>query len=121
MTARTVLLIDDDTELGNLLTDFLARYDIACLCAHKGKDGLKKLRDRTPDLVILDIMLPDVSGLDLCQQLRRESTVPIVMLSARGEVYDRILGLELGADDYLPKPFEPRELLARIESVLRRR
>lgn len=121
MTARTVLLIDDDTELGTLLTDFLARYDITCLCAHKGKDGLKKLRDKTPDLVILDIMLPDVSGLDLCQQIRRESTVPVVMLSARGEVYDRILGLELGADDYLPKPFEPRELLARVESVLRRR
>ena len=121
MTTRTVLLIDDDTELGALLADFLQRYDITCLCAHKGKDGLKKLRDKTPDLVILDIMLPDVSGLDLCQQLRRESSVPIVMLSARGEVYDRILGLELGADDYLPKPFEPRELLARIESVLRRR
>jgi DNA-binding response OmpR family regulator len=121
MTTRTVLLIDDDTELGRLLADFLARYDITCLCAHKGKDGLKKLRDKAPDLVILDIMLPDVSGLDLCQQIRRESTVPVVMLSARGEVYDRILGLELGADDYLPKPFEPRELLARIESVLRRR
>ncbi len=121
MSARTVLLIDDDIELGALLGDFLARYDIACLCAHKGRDGLRKLRDKTPDLVILDIMLPDLSGLDLCQQIRRESAVPVVMLSARGEVFDRILGLELGADDYLPKPFEPRELLARIESVLRRR
>jgi DNA-binding response OmpR family regulator len=128
MNTRKVLLIDDDVELGTLLTEFLARYDIACLCAPTGKDGLKRLRDglsgksaMTPDLVILDIMLPDVSGLDLCQQIRRETALPIVMLSARGEVYDRILGLELGADDYLPKPFEPRELLARMESVLRRR
>ncbi len=127
MTARKVLLIDDDTELGTLLTEFLARYDIGLLCAHTGKDGLRRLRDglsgkgTAPDLVILDIMLPDTSGLDLCQQIRRETPLPIVMLSARGEVYDRILGLELGADDYLPKPFEPRELLARMESVLRRR
>jgi DNA-binding response OmpR family regulator len=126
--ARTVLLIDDDVELGTLLSDFLARYDIQCICAHKGNDALKRLREAaagkagtiTPDLVILDIMLPDVSGLELCQQIRRESALPIVMLSARGEVYDRILGLELGADDYVAKPFEPRELLARIESVLRR-
>lgn len=125
---RTVLLIDDDAELGALLTDFLARYDIHCLCAHSGKVGLRRLRESlsgkaaegAPDLVILDIMLPDISGLDLCQQIRRETVLPIVMLSARGEVYDRILGLELGADDYVPKPFEPRELLARMESVLRR-
>lgn len=125
---RTVLLIDDDVELGALLTEFLAPYDIHCLCAHSGKEGLRRLREglsgkagsKAPDLVILDIMLPDISGFDLCQQIRRETALSIIMLSARGEVYDRILGLELGADDYVPKPFEPRELLARMESVLRR-
>jgi DNA-binding response OmpR family regulator len=121
---RNVLLIDDDVELGNLLRDFLARYEITCQCAHTGQAGLRGLREnrpeRQPELIILDIMLPDISGFDLCQDIRRESSLPIIMLSARGEVYDRILGLELGADDYLPKPFEPRELLARMESVLRR-
>src|SRR5687768_2984917 len=124
MTMRKVLLIDDDVELANLLRDFLSRYEISCQCAHTGEAGLRLLREKRPEkpleLIILDIMLPDISGFDLCQNIRRESSLPIVMLSARGDVYDRILGLELGADDYLPKPFEPRELLARMESVLRR-
>jgi DNA-binding response OmpR family regulator len=124
MTMRNVLLIDDDVELGNLLKDFLARYQFCCQCAHSGGEGLRLLREtrpaQRPDLIILDIMLPDISGLDICRSIRREVTLPVIMLSARGDVYDRILGLELGADDYLPKPFEPRELLARMESVLRR-
>jgi DNA-binding response OmpR family regulator len=124
MNTRKVLLIDDDIELTNLLRDFLARYEISCQCAHTGEAGLRLLREnrheKPPELIILDIMLPDISGFDLCRNIRRESSLPIVMLSARGDVYDRILGLELGADDYLPKPFEPRELLARMESVLRR-
>lgn len=125
---RNVLLIDDDVELGSLLTDYLARYDFVCHCAHDGKAGLQQLRaamsgkmpQHMPALIILDVMLPDASGFDLCKQIRREASVPLIMLSARGEVYDRIVGLELGADDYVPKPFEPRELLARMESVLRR-
>ena len=126
---RSVLLIDDDEELGKLLREFLGRYQFDCRCALTARDGLKLLRDAhsgksntfMPALVILDIMLPDLSGFDLCKQIRQEFTLPLLMLSARGDVYDRILGLELGADDYLPKPFEPRELLARMESVLRRR
>lgn len=125
---RSVLLIDDDVELGSLLTDYLARHDFECICAHTGKLGLQKLRTalsgkasaKAPALVILDIMLPDTTGFELCKEIRREAALPLIMLSARGEVYDRILGLELGADDYVPKPFEPRELLARMESVLRR-
>src|SRR3990172_8968043 len=119
MLERSVLLIDDDTELGSLLTRFLSGYGIQCRCAHTARSGLQKVRELAPALVILDIMLPDISGLDLCKTLRAECSTPIIMLSARGDVHDRILGLELGADDYLPKPFEPRELLARIESVLR--
>jgi DNA-binding response OmpR family regulator len=125
---RTVLLIDDDVELGSLLTDYLSRYEFDCHCSHTGKAGLQQLRaalsgkapEKMPALVILDIMLPDTSGFELCKQIRREAALPLIMLSARGEVYDRIVGLELGADDYVPKPFEPRELLARMESVLRR-
>lgn len=125
---RTVLLIDDDVELGTLLTDYLGRHDFDCHCAHTGKAGLQQLRNamsgrapaKMPAMVILDIMLPDTTGFELCKQIRSEATLPLIMLSARGEVYDRILGLELGADDYVPKPFEPRELLARMESVLRR-
>ena len=128
MATHRVLLIDDDKELGSLLGDFLGRYEYSCLCAPTGKEGLQLLRNslagkagaRPVELIILDIMLPDISGFDLCREIRREVALPIVMLSARGDVYDRILGLELGADDYLPKPFEPRELLARMESVLRR-
>jgi DNA-binding response OmpR family regulator len=120
MTEKTVLIVDDDRELTGLLADYLGRYGISCHAAHDVREGLKLFRQKQPVLMILDIMLPDGSGFDLCREIRQASMTPIIMLSARGDVYDRILGLELGADDYLPKPFEPRELLARIESVLRR-
>ncbi len=84
------------------------------------EDGLKKIRRYSPDLIILDVMLPDMNGFEVCKKIRQTSSVPIVMLTARGDLMDKVVGLELGADDYLPKPFEPRELVARIQSILRR-
>jgi DNA-binding response OmpR family regulator len=115
-----ILIIDDDADLNALLTEYLARFGHQLRSATSAARGLQELRRELPDLVILDIMLPDVDGLTLCREISGEFDVPIVMLTARGEVADRVLGLELGADDYLAKPFEPRELVARIQSVIRR-
>jgi DNA-binding response OmpR family regulator len=116
----TILIIDDDKKLNLLLEDYLADFGFRVVSELHPKGGLKKLRKISPDLVILDIMLPDKNGFELCKTIRAESRVPIIMLTARGELMDRVVGLELGADDYMPKPFEPRELVARIQSVLRR-
>lgn len=113
-------MIDDDVDLNALLTEYLARFGHRLVTAATAAEGRLELRRQLPDLVILDVMLPDTDGLTLCREIRAELDVPIVMLTARGEVVDRIVGLELGADDYIAKPFEPRELVARIESVLRR-
>ena len=115
-----VLLIDDDETLGELLTDYFARFGIELLCAIHPKKGLSLLEEETPALVVLDIMLPELDGLEVCRRIRHFSDIPIVMLTARGDVMDRIVGLELGADDYLAKPFEPRELVARIQNILKR-
>lgn len=115
-----VLLIDDDEGLGALLSEYLARFGMAVACAATPDAGLKALRAAPPDLVVLDVMLPGMDGFAVCRKIRESSRVPIVMLTARGDVTDRIVGLELGADDYLAKPFEPRELVARIQAVLRR-
>ena len=115
-----VLIIDDDAKLNALLGTYLADFGMRTVAAVTPADGLRELHAHRPDLVILDVMLPGMSGFDLCRTIRRTDSVPIIMLTARGEVADRIVGLELGADDYLPKPFEPRELVARIQSVLRR-
>jgi DNA-binding response OmpR family regulator len=119
-TGYRLLMVDDDVDLNALLSEYLQRFGHQLLTATTAADGWRALRAERPDLVILDIMLPDKDGLTLCREIRAEHDLPIVMLTARGEVADRILGLELGADDYLAKPFEPRELVARIESVLRR-
>ncbi|HTN44062.1 MAG TPA: response regulator transcription factor [Nitrospiria bacterium] len=116
----TVLIIDDDAKLNQLLVDFLGDYGFNVLTAARPDEGLRKLKQQVPDLIILDVMLPGMSGFEVCKLIRRSYTVPIIMLTARGLVTDKIVGLELGADDYLPKPFEPRELVARIQSVLRR-
>jgi DNA-binding response OmpR family regulator len=116
----TVLIIDDDAKLNQLLVDFLGDYGFNVLTAARPDEGLRKLKQQVPDLIILDVMLPGMSGFEVCKMIRRSYTVPIIMLTARGLVTDKIVGLELGADDYLPKPFEPRELVARIQSVLRR-
>jgi DNA-binding response OmpR family regulator len=113
-------MIDDDVDLNTLLTEYLGGFGHRLATATTAARGLQALRRELPDLIILDIMLPDKDGLTLCREIRREFDVPIIMLTARGEVADRVMGLELGADDYLSKPFEPRELVARIQSVVRR-
>jgi len=115
-----VLVIDDDEELNQLLTEFLQRYGMQVTAASHPDAGLRALRASPPDLLVLDIMLPGMDGFTVCRKIRETSTVPIIMLTARGDLTDRVLGLELGADDYLAKPFEPRELVARIQAVLRR-
>lgn len=115
-----VLIIDDDPKLNRLLSDFLGGFGFKVRAALTPSEGLKKLRRHKPDMVILDVMLPEMNGFDVCKKIRRESDVPVIMLTARGDPMDRIVGLELGADDYLAKPFEPRELVARIQAVLRR-
>jgi len=116
-----ILLIDDDAQLGPPLAAYLARFNLALDCALSPSAGLARLAQGGVDAVILDVMLPEMDGLALCRAIRRDSDIPILMLTARGEVMDRVVGLELGADDYLPKPFEPRELVARLQTVLRRR
>jgi len=116
-----ILLIDDDAQLGEPLATYFGRFDLELVQATRPSEGLARLREGGFDAVILDVMLPEQDGFAVCRAIRGESDVPIVMLTARGEVMDRVVGLELGADDYLPKPFEPRELVARITTVLRRR
>ena len=116
----TILIIDDDNRLNQLLKDFLKDFGYDVITATHPARGLKKLKQASPDLVILDIMLPEMDGFEVCRVIRQTSNIPIIMLTARGEVTDKVVGLELGADDYLAKPFEPRELVARIQSVLRR-
>ncbi|MBK7002050.1 MAG: response regulator transcription factor [Rhodoferax sp.] len=116
-----ILLIDDDAQLGPPLAAYFARFDLVLEHVLLPSAGLERLRQGTIDAAILDVMLPEMDGFALCRMLRKESDIPILMLTARGEVMDRVVGLELGADDYLPKPFEPRELVARLQSVLRRR
>jgi OmpR family response regulator RpaB len=115
-----LLLIDDDELLGPPLAAYFARSGFELQHATRPSAGLALLRGGGFEAVILDVMLPEMDGFELCRTIRKESALPIVMLTARGDVMDRVVGLELGADDYLPKPFEPRELLARIQTVLRR-
>ena len=119
---RRLLLIDDDELLGPPLAAFFKRFDFDLQHATRPSAGLALLRapGAAFDAAILDVMLPEMDGFELCRTIRKESALPLIMLTARGDVMDRVVGLELGADDYLPKPFEPRELLARIQTVLRR-
>ncbi|MFH1197572.1 MAG: response regulator transcription factor [bacterium] len=117
---KTILIIDDDEKLNNLLADYLAKFNYKVLKSFSAEEGFRKLKNGYPDIIILDIMLPGKDGFEICRTIRKDNSIPIIMLTARGDVTDRIVGLELGADDYLPKPFEPRELVARIQSVLRR-
>ncbi|MCK4836512.1 MAG: response regulator transcription factor [Candidatus Aminicenantes bacterium] len=115
-----ILVIDDDQKLNQLLTDYLKKFNFQVDAYTHPEKGIRAIKKEQPDLIILDIMLPDMDGFEVCKKIRQDYSVPIIMLTARGEVTDRVVGLELGADDYLPKPFEPRELVARIQSVLRR-
>ena len=115
-----ILIVDDDVNLNALLTEYLQGFGHVLVSETTAAAGRKRLHRELPDLLILDVMLPDTDGLTLCREFRAEYDIPIIMLTARGEVADRVMGLELGADDYMSKPFEPRELVARIQSVIRR-
>ena len=119
-TPSTILIVDDDRDIRSLLADYLESNGYRALAAADGTGMWKVLDEARPDLIVLDLNLPGDDGLTLCRKLRANSTLPVIMLTARNEPLDRILGLEMGADDYLPKPFEPRELLARIQTILRR-
>ena len=115
-----ILMIDDDRELAAMITDFLATDQLTVTVRNTGEEGIDAFRSGSYDLLILDIMMPGISGLDVLKKVRQTSSVPVIMLTARGDDVDRIIGLEFGADDYLPKPFNPRELVARIKAILRR-
>lgn len=118
--AERVLLIEDDARLAGMVADYLGEAGFAVTHAGRGRDGLARQAAEPFDAVVLDLMLPDIDGLEICRRIRAEGGPPILMLTAKGDPMDRIIGLEIGADDYLPKPFEPRELLARLRAVLRR-
>ncbi len=117
---KTILVVDDEPKIATLARDYLEHAGFAVLTAADGPSALTTIRQRRPDLVVLDLGLPGLDGLDVTRELRRASTIPIVMLTARDDELDKLLGLELGADDYLTKPFSPRELVARVRAVLRR-
>ncbi len=117
---KTILVVDDEEHIRELATLYLEKEGYAVLTATDGVEALSVARAKRPDLVVLDVMMPNMDGLDTCRELRKESDVPVIMLTARSEEVDRIVGLELGADDYMGKPFSPRELAARVKAILRR-
>lgn len=120
MEKERILVVDDDPNVCELVSLYLEREGFHIECVHDGGAALRRAQESRPDLVVLDVMLPSVDGLEVCRQMRKDGDTPIIMLTARGDDVDRILGLELGADDYVPKPFNPRELVARVKAVLRR-
>lgn len=120
MAGPLILVIDDETNISDLAKMYLTKEGFDVITADDGNEGLRMFRTRKPTMIVLDLMLPGVDGLEICRQVRRESSIPIIMLTARGDDIDRIVGLEIGADDYLTKPFNPRELVARVKAVLRR-
>ncbi|MFK8138014.1 MAG: response regulator transcription factor [Bdellovibrionales bacterium] len=117
---KKVLIVDDDIKLGNLMVEYLGQFAYEIQYVSDSQKAIESIHGFSPDFIILDVMMPSLDGFELCKQIRKFSNLPILFLSARSETIDKIIGLEIGADDYLPKPFEPRELLARIESILRR-
>jgi two-component system phosphate regulon response regulator OmpR len=119
--AARILLIEDDPRLAEMVSEYLAQAGFRVSAAGGGNDGLERLAREAFDAVVLDLTLPDIDGLEVCRRLRARADTPVLMLTARGDAMDRVVGLEIGADDYLPKPFEPRELLARLRAILRRR
>lgn len=117
---QSVLIVDDDENVHEFLSLYLKKEGYNIISAFNGTDGIKLFREHSPSVIILDVMMPRQDGLDVCKTIRKESKVPIIMLTAKGEDTDKILGLEIGADDYITKPFNPREVAARIKAVLRR-
>jgi len=120
VSKRTILVVDDEPKLVAVVRAYMESDGFRVVAAGDGKEALERFRQARPDLVVLDLMMPEMDGLEVCRHLRRESDVPIIMLTARAEEVDELLGLELGADDYVAKPFSPRALLARVRAVLRR-
>lgn len=120
MPAKKILVVDDEAKIVDIVKAYLEREGYQVLVAYDGKSALESARKQSPDLIVLDLMLPEISGFDVCRSLRMESAVPIIMLTARDETTDKIVGLELGADDYVTKPFDPKELVSRVKAVLRR-
>src|SRR5690348_14448006 len=120
MSDKTILVVDDERHIVNLIKLYLENEGYHVEVAYDGTDGLQRIRVLRPALVVLDLMLPGIDGFEICRIVRRESDVPILMLTARADDIDKIVGLELGADDYLAKPFNPRELVARVKAILRR-
>jgi len=118
--AERILLIEDDARLAAMVSDYLGEGGFRVTHAANGRSGVALHGRDTFDAIVLDLMLPDIDGLEVCRQVRAQADTPILMLTARGDAMDRVVGLEMGADDYLPKPFEPRELLARLKAILRR-
>ena len=115
-----ILITDDDRSIAELMRLYLEKEGYTCILAENGRVALKKFETESPDLIILDVMMPEVDGWQVCREIRKTSNTPIIMLTAKGETFDKVLGLELGADDYMVKPFETKELIARIKAVLRR-
>ena len=120
MSQKKILIAEDDLNIQDILRLYMEKEDYRVFTASNGSEALHKYREVKPDIILLDIMMPILDGLEVCKEIRKESNVPIIMLTARGETVDRVTGLELGADDYIPKPFEMREVLARVRAVMRR-
>lgn len=120
MPKKLILVVEDEQNIASLLSVYLEKEGFAVELATDGAQGLRRARELSPALILLDLMLPEIDGIEVCRRIRSESSVPIIMLTARGEEVDRIIGLELGADDYITKPFSPREVVARVKAVLRR-
>jgi DNA-binding response OmpR family regulator len=120
MDKKKILIVDDDTNIAELISLYLTKECFQCEIAEDGETALKKHEEFHPDLILLDIMLPGMDGYDVCREIRKQYATPIIMLSAKGEVFDKVLGLELGADDYIIKPFDTKEMVARVKAVLRR-
>jgi DNA-binding response OmpR family regulator len=117
---RKILVVDDEKKIVDILKAYLEKEGYAVITAYDGREALNSARRDLPDLIILDLMLPEVTGWDVCRELRKESDVPVIMLTARDDTTDKIIGLELGADDYVTKPFEPKEVVSRVRAILRR-
>lgn len=120
MATAKILIADDDQNICELLKMYLEKEDYAVVTAGNGEEALAKFDEETPDLLLLDVMMPKLDGWQVCRELRKKSECPIIMITAKGETFDKVLGLELGADDYVVKPFEPKEIIARIKAVMRR-